>query len=402
MSRFLRLITVIEALNLISLIAPEVGEEMVPLTEAYDRVLAQDIRSDVDIPGFKRSVKDGFAVFSADALKATESRPVVLNPVAKVVMGRENPSISIEKGQCAYIPTGGAVPDGADAVIMLEYCQDLGNRILVNRPVSPGENIILADEDFADEEIVLTAGRKLKVQDIGVLAAVGSASVPVRKRPVIGIISTGIELVKPDQQPAPGEIRDVNSYLCGAFITRQGGIPRYLGIIRDNPEELKTLLKSAISECDAILITGGSSKDDRDITAGVIKSLGKVLAHGIALAPGKPTIIGQISEKPIIGVPGHPASTFVVLTVFITPLIHAMTQCTNWQKQAIKAVVRENIPSERGREEYVRVQLCGEEAIPIFGKSGLLNTLIRSDGIIRIAPGSEGIESWTDVEVSLW
>ncbi|NMA88436.1 MAG: molybdopterin molybdotransferase MoeA [Methanoculleus bourgensis] len=402
MTGFLRLISVIEAIHIINRISPAVGTEYVPLTAAYGRVLAEDVQADTDIPGFDRSVKDGFAVNSADTVRASEAAPVPLTRVGRVAMGRGGNGLAIRPGECAYIPTGGALPKGADAVVMLEYCQDLGETVLAGRQVSPGENIIRADEDYARGEGVLAAGKLLMVQDIGVLAAVGVSRVAVRKRPVIGIVPTGVELVPPDQVPDAGEVRDVNSYLCGAFVEEMGGVPRYYDIVRDDRAELAALLSSALDECDAFLITGGSSKDDRDITADVIGLLGEVLAHGMALAPGKPTIIGKIGHAPVIGIPGHPASTRVVLAVLAAPLLQSLSGCTGRREAKQKAILTRNIPSERGREEYVRVKLLGDEAVPLFGKSGLLNTLVESDGLIRILQGCEGLEAGSEVDVTLW
>jgi molybdopterin molybdotransferase len=402
MSQFFRLISVLEAINLIGRIAPTVETEYIPLTEACGRVLAEDILADTDIPGFARSVKDGYAVIAEDTAQASESIPVPLAKTICITMGKMGNGSTIKPGQCAYIPTGAVLPVGADAVVMLEYCQDLDGIVLVSRPVSSGENIICADEDYARGEGVLTAGKCLKIQDVGVLAAVGAQQVPVKRKPVIGIISTGIELVPPDQIPMAGDVRDVNSYLCGAFVQEKGGIPRYYGIVRDDPGELKTTLTYAVSECDSILVSGGSSKDKRDITAGVIGDLGEIFAHGIALAPGKPTIIGRIGQTPVIGIPGHPASTMIVLTVLVSYLLRALTGCLSQQETKLMAVLTHNVPSERGREEYVRVRLIGNEAVPLFGKSGLLNTLVQSDGIIRIMPGCEGLEAFSEVEVMRW
>ncbi|MDN7024592.1 molybdopterin molybdotransferase MoeA [Methanoculleus sp. FWC-SCC1] len=401
MSQFFRLISVLDALNLLSRIAPEMDTEYVLLTEARGRVLSEDIQADINIPGFDRSIKDGFAVVAQETSQATESAPVVFTAVQRVSMGQQGRG-AIRRGECAYVPTGGMLPRGADAVVMSEYCQNLGDKVLVTRPVASGENILFQDEDFRKGEGVLTAGKLLKVQDIGVLAAVGALLVPVRLRPTIGIISTGVELVTPDRTPAFGEVRDVNTYLCGAFVEERGGIPKYYGIVKDDAEDLRAALERAASECDSILISGGSSKDDRDITARVIAELGEVLAHGIALAPGKPTIIGRIGRVPVIGVPGHPAAAFIVLTLLGGHLMHALTRCLTG-KDPVKTVrLSQNVPSERGREEYIRVKILGEEAVPLFGKSGLLNTLVQSDGIVRIGPVCEGLETCDEVEVLLW
>ncbi len=402
MSQFFRLISVLDALNLISRITPEMDTEYVLLTEARGRVLSEDIQADINIPGFDRSIKDGYAVVAQDTSQATESAPVVFASAQRVSMGQQQGRGAIRRGECAYVPTGGMLPRGADAVVMTEYCQNLGDRVLITRPVAPGENILFQDEDFRKGEGVLTAGRLLKVQDIGVLAAVGALLVPVRLRPTIGIISTGVELVTPDRTPAFGEVRDVNTYLCGAFVEERGGIPKYYGIVKDNTEDLRAALERAALECDAVLVSGGSSKDDRDITAGAIAELGDVFAHGIALAPGKPTIIGRIAKAPVIGIPGHPAAAFIVLTLLGGHLMHTLTRCLTNTESTKKVRLSQNVPSERGREEYVRVKVLGGEAVPLFGKSGLLNTLVQSDGLVRIGPVCEGLETSDEVEVVLW
>lgn len=219
--------------------------------------------------------------------------------------------------------------------------------------------------------------------------------------PRIGIISTGNELVPVVETPGPGEVRDANSYLAGAFVTERGCHPVYFGIVRDDRAVLKRAISSALERCDAILVSGGSSKDERDNTAAVIAELGEVLVHGIALAPGKPTIIGTARERPVIGLPGHPASAYVVLVAIVDHLLAAMRQ-TTVSRRTVRARLTQNIPSTRGREDYVRVSLSGGEATPVFGKSGLLNTLVQSEGLVRIPASSEGFEVGEDVEVILW
>jgi molybdopterin molybdotransferase len=317
-------------------------------------------------------------------------------------MGQQDAKIAIGPGVCAYIPTGGVLPAGSDAVVMVEYTDEAGDMVLVKKAVSHGENVLLRDEDFRQGEIVFSAGRRISPQDAGVLAACGCAAVMVAKKPVVGIISTGNELVPVTAVPGPGQVRDANASMLAAYLTEYGCLPRLYGIIPDERQAFEEVLARAIPECDVVLLSGGSSKDDRDMTAAVIAALGEVLVHGIAIAPGKPTIIGRIRGKPVFGLPGHPASAFVVLIAIVRPLLDRMLGIPRPLQRTERATLSINIPSQRGREEYVRVTVENGIATPLFGKSGLLNTLIRSNGLIRIPAGSEGLEQGSTVEVILW
>jgi molybdopterin molybdotransferase len=308
----------------------------------------------------------------------------------------------VSPGQCVYVPTGAVLPEGADAVAMIEYAEQVGDEVLVRRPVAYGENVLFRDEDFTKGAAVLAKGRRLSPQDVGVLAAAGCTSVPVVQVPVIGIISTGNELVPAGEVPAPGQIRDANSHLCAAFVRERGCRPRHYGIVRDERDAFRSVMERAVAECDAVLISGGSSKDDRDMAAAVIGELGEVLVHGIAIAPGKPTIIGRSCGKPVIGLPGHPASAFIVLLVVVSHLLAVLCGEAGVKFRRHTAVLAANVPSSKGREDYVRVRLDGDRAVPVFGKSGLLNTLVQSDGVIRVPAGAEGFEEGTTVEVILW
>ena len=400
MSLFLEVVAVSEAVAAVRRIAPPPGREEVPLEDALHRVLVQDVRADVDIPGFNRSTVDGYGVAAAETTGASEAIPAMLQCRGRVGMGSADPG-SVSPGSCHYVPTGGALPEGADAAVMIEHTEQIGDDILVHRPVAPGENVVLRGEDFQAGEVVLSRGRVLSPRDIGVAAAVGADRVVVAKVPKIGIISTGNELVPVAVTPGPGEVRDANSYLAGAFVTERGCHPVYFGIVRDDRAVLAQAVSSALDRCDAVLVSGGSSKDERDNTAAVIAELGEVLVHGIALAPGKPTIIGTARGKPVIGLPGHPASAFVVLTAIVDHLLAAMLD-TAVSRRTVRARLNQNVPSARGREDYVRVSVRGGEATPVFGKSGLLNTLVQSEGLVRVPASSEGLEVGEEVEVILW
>jgi molybdopterin molybdotransferase len=401
MSLFLKVVSVSKAIEEIRNLALRCSSEPIPLIEALHRILAEDVLADVDIPGFTRSVVDGYAVRYADTTGSSDTIPSILPLRGSVAMGA-SVGDSLRSGECIYIPTGGILPEGADAVIMIEYTEKIGKEILVKKPVAHGENVLFYNEDFSLGDTVCKKGKRLSPQDIGVLAAAGCMDVPVVTIPRIGILSTGNELVPVNIQPLPGQVRDVNSYVVASFVREQGCTPVIYGIVPDDRNALRSALSKATAECDAVLISGGSSKDDRDMVAAIIRDMGEVLIHGIAIAPGKPTIIGRCGNKPVIGLPGHPASAFIVLVVIVCHLFAGMTGDRESRVRSVQARLDQNVPSSRGREDYVRVILHDGIATPLFGKSGLLNTLIKSNGIIRIPAQSEGLETGTLVEVMVW
>jgi molybdopterin molybdotransferase len=401
MSLFLQVISVSKAIEEIRNLAAVCGQEQVPLRDALHRILAQDVRADVDIPGFTRSVVDGYAVRSTETMGSSDAIPSILALGGRVAMGA-SAGKNLQPGECIYVPTGGVLPAGADAVVMIEYAEQIGDEILIKKSVAYGENVLLYNEDFSKGEPVLQRGKRLSAQDIGVLAAAGCGDVPVVRMPKIGILSTGNELVPVTARPQAGQVRDVNSYVIAATVRDWGCFPAFYGIVRDEREALGTGISKAAAECDVVLISGGSSKDDRDMVAAIIAERGRILVHGIAIAPGKPTIIGQCNGKPVIGLPGHPASAFIVLIAIIRHLITAMTGEKGSGVRTLQATLGQNVPSAKGREDYVRVTVNDGVAIPLFGKSGLLNTLVRSTGVVRVPAESEGLETGTLVEVILW
>jgi molybdopterin molybdotransferase len=401
MSLFFRTISVDEAREIARQLGSPAGTEEVPLEKAAGRVLASQVKADLDIPGFSRSVVDGYALAATDTVGASDAIPAMLALAGRVSMGVQD-NLAVRPGECAYVPTGGALPAGTNAVAMIEYSESLGDQVLIKKPVAPGENVVGRGEDFSAGTAVLNPGRHLSPQDTGVLAAVGCAVVTVRRKPLVGVISTGNELVPVDSKPGPGEVRDVNSYLCASFLASRGCTPRIYGITRDDRESLRVVLKKAVNECDAVFISGGSSKDDRDMSADLIREIGEVLAHGVAIAPGKPTILGKAGGKPVIGLPGHPASAFMVLLVIGNAALQGLLGEDKIKSCTVRARLARNIPSTKGREDYVRVIVKDGLADPLFGKSGLLNTLVRSDGIVRIPAGREGLEVNEEVEVILW
>lgn len=389
-------------------ITPVNKSEEVSIEDAYGRVLAEDILSPENLPGFDRSTVDGFAVISSDTFGATESMPVYLEVKGEIMMGEE-PSIKLKKGKTVRIATGGMLPDGADSVVMFEHVQFIDERLIeVFKPVAPGENVISSDEDIRKGELVLEKGHRLRPQDVAALAAIGITRVKVYKKPIVSIISTGDEIIPPDSPIRPGKVRDVNSFNLAGLIAISGGVAVKKGIFRDVYEEIFRVLKESLSESDMVIITGGSSVGVRDLTETVINSLGSpgVLFHGINLKPGKPTIGAVIGGIPVMGLPGHPAAVTVCFELFVEPLIRLLSgerRREFSEKASITAKLAKNISSTQGREEHVRVRLEERDgelwAIPILGKSGLIRTLVLADGKIIIPSHLRGIESGQEVEV---
>jgi len=382
-------------------------EEWVNLTDALYRITAVDIAAQENVPGFDRSSVDGFAVMAADTFGSSDSMPAQLKLSGEVKMG-EKPGFAIKAGHAAYIPTGGELPQNADAVVMVEYTENLHDGyIYVNKPVAPGNNVVLKGDDTRCGDLVIMAGRRLKPQNIGVMAALGINRVRVRRKLKAAVISTGNEIVSPDERPAGSQVRDVNTYTLYSGLCAFGAQPVTYGIIKDDYETIRKTVGKALDECDIVLVSGGSSVGTMDETHRVIDSLGKpgVLVHGIAVKPGKPTIIGKIGGKAVVGLPGHPASAYVIFRVFVYKLMEVMQGSSAENETSVKAYMKVNYPSNNGREEFLPVKLerVGDRlaAQPFFSKSGLITFLSSADGLVRIKRGREGLNAGEEVEVVL-
>ena len=386
--------------------------DSVPLLESLGRRLALEARAAEDVPGFDRSAMDGYAVRARDTYGATESLPSYVDVCGEVLMGQA-PRGEVGVGQAWRIATGGMLPPGADAVVMVEYTEELDSRTIgVTRPVAPGENVVRRGEDIAAGQIALPAEHRIRPQDLGLLSAVGITAVQVASAARVGIISTGDELVGPEETPGPAQVRDINSYALYGAVKGCGGEPRLYGIVKDRNEELKATLGRALEENDMVLLSGGSSVGTRDIASGVIDSMGEpgVLFHGISVKPGKPTVGAVVGSKPVFGLPGHPASAMVVFELLVAPLVrHGRYPSAGEEALAgfpLRAVITRNLRSAAGREDYIRVKLTYEEgrflAEPVLGKSGLIGTMVKADGLARIPSGKEGVEAGEIVEVKLF
>ena len=386
-------------------------EETLPLGLSSGRILSKGVLAPENLPGFSRSSMDGYAVQAKDTFGATESLPALLEVTGEVIMGQV-PNIVVASGQAVKISTGGMLPEGADGVTMVEYCAVLDeSSIEVSRAISPQENVIQHDDDFKKGSTVLEEGRMLRPQDLGVLAGLGLSRISVFRKPRVAIISTGDEVIPVDERPTPGQVRDINSYTLAAFCRRVGTEPIIMGLCKDHFEELKERVERGLREADTVLISGGSSVGTRDLTLKVFEAFDdmELLVHGISISPGKPTIIARVGSRAIWGLPGHTASAMVVAEVFLAPFLSHLQGEKNFPKKGyyeIEAKLGRNIESASGREDYFRVKLKkqGGEWIaePIFGKSGLISTLVEADGLLRVERNLEGLYQDQRVKVMVF
>jgi len=386
---------------------PQAETQDVPLSDAAGRVLAEDIDADVDLPDFMRSTMDGYAVRASSTFGASEANPAYISVIGSVIMG-ESPPFTIEPGQAAEISTGGMLPDGADSVIMIEHTEAVDDiSIEVYRSVAPGQNILEKSEDIAKNTVLVSSGKRLRAQETGLLAAFGQKNVRVYKKPTIGIISTGDEIVPIDETPGHGQIRDINMYTLSGLVKNAGADPVNFGIVRDDFDDLLEKCTLALDKTDMVLISGGSSVGTRDFTIEVLTALPhtQVLVHGISISPGKPTILARSHRQAIWGLPGQVVSAMVVFEVVIKPFIEQISGLSLKYKKNFKLPARlsRNISSSQGRADYIRVRLNEKNGVlwaePILGKSGLINTMVKADGLIAIGVNTEGLDKGAKVEV---
>lgn len=422
MSEFLRLVPPGEARSLLlsNIASPLADGESVETSHALHRVAAEDVLAPHALPDFPRSTVDGYAVRARDTFGASPSLPAYLVLAGEVAMGAA-PRIALEAGQCGLIHTGGMVPTGADAVAMLENAQTvrsdgesgpLTDEIEILRAVAPGENVIAVGEDVLAGQTVIPRGMRLRPQEIGGLMALGITSVRAARKPRVGLISSGDEIVDPRTKPLPGQVRDVNASSLSALVSESGGDPVFCGVVADEPGRAEAAARKALAECDIVVITAGSSASTRDLTATAIASLGSpgVLVHGVNIRPGKPTILGVCDGKAVIGLPGNPVSALVIARLFLLPVIESLLGLQAADRRAsITARLAVNLASQTGREDWWPVRLQEDSAHPkvwlaepIFGRSNLIFNLVSAHGLIRIAPERNGLSAGEIVDVELF
>lgn len=393
--------------KILSLIPNGFSSERLKLHECYGRVTSSDIISPEHLPAFSRSTVDGYAVNSLDTFGAKELSPVYLTIKNEILMGQEA-NFTLMRGEAAIIPTGGMLPPGADAVVMLEDVQLVDKHTIeVLKSVAPNENVVQKGEDIKKGDKILPKGHKLRYQDIGALAGVGIKEVDVYRKVYVSIISTGDEIVPFDSPIKIGQIRDINSFTLTGLIKETGSVPINKGIFRDSYHEIKTAILNSLEDSDVILVSGGTSAGNKDMIADIINDISKpgVLFHGVAMKPGKPLIGGIINNKPIFGLPGHPAATIVCFNRFVRPVIEKLMGIVSEKNflKKITARLTKSIASSAGREDHIRVYLEKRNnelfATPILGKSGLISTLVKADGVLIIPCDVLGINEGEKVEV---
>jgi molybdopterin molybdotransferase len=381
--------------------------ESVSLPEAVGRVLGEDVVSQENLPDFARSTMDGFAVRATSTFGASEANPVYLTVNGAVQMG-ETPAFSVAPGEATRISTGGALPEGADSVVIIEHTEAIDETTIeVYKTVAPGQHVVRIGEDFTAGTRVLDRGQALRPQDIGIMAAFGKEFLSVYKRARVGIISTGDEVVSIRETPGPGKIRDINSYTLSAMVSEAGGIPVRYDIVKDDAGLLFDVCSNALFVSDMLLISGGSSVGTRDFTVEVLNRLpdARILVHGIPISPGKPTILASAGGLPIWGLPGHVVSAMVVFRAVVRPFLDQLNGISNRRQTVwpVPARMTRNVSSAQGRTDYIRVRMVRREdglwAEPILGKSGLLNTMIQADGLVAIDINTEGLDKGAQVMV---
>lgn len=390
-------------------VKPLLQSEIIDAPKALGRVLAADVSSPENLPGFDRSSMDGYAVRAKDTFAASEAHPVPLKLVGHVEMGQDATGVPpLQTGEARSISTGGMLAPGADAVVIIEEAELDGDTLSVFKPVAPGSAVIRAGEDLKQGETVLPAGQRIRAQDVGALLGVGLTRVAVVLQLHVGILSTGDELVPPEQKTALGQVRDINSYTTAAQVTSLGAQPVAYGIVPDQRQRLAEATAQALAECDAVLISGGSSVGVCDATVDILKHMGEVLVHGIRIAPGKPTIFALCGDKPVFGLPGNPASSLVVFQKFVAPVLLKRSGANHWHLHPpqVRATLSKNIPSARGRDDFVRVRLSETEsgvlAEPLYAHSNNISSMSKADGILVIPADREGFSRDERVVIELW
>ncbi len=386
---------------------PVAGVCVVDTAQALGRVVAAEIPATESLPAFPRSTMDGYSVRAADTYGASDGLPAWFTLVGEVPMGCA-PDVSLEVGEAAVAYTGGMLAGNADAVVMVEHTQAIeAQTIEVMRPVAPGENVAQPGEDVRADETALPAGHVIRPQDIGALLALGIERIEVAQKPRVGILSMGDEVVHPSAIPGPGQVRDINTYTVAGQITAAGGVAVPLGLVSDDYDEQLVAARQGLAQSDMLVLSAGSSVSARDRTVDIVAELGEPgpLVHGLALRPGKPAIVGLCDGKPVIGLPGNPVSAMVVSSLLVRPTVYRLMGCAETPPPAeLTAVLAQDIPSAAGREDYVPVRLVEgasgmPKAHPVWGKSGFIFTLVKSDGLVRVPADAGGIYAGETVQV---
>ncbi|AEK73912.1 molybdenum cofactor biosynthesis protein MoeA [Thermococcus sp. 4557] len=397
---FLKVVPLEKALEVINSFPLKPEIESVPLSEALGRILAEDVTSPINVPPFDRATVDGYAVRAEDTFMASESEPVRLRVVGEINAG-DTPTVELKPGESVYISTGAPLPEGADAVVQFEDVDREGEEVIIYKPAYPGLGVMKAGADIPKGKILLKRGTRLTFKDTALLSAVGIAEVPVFRKPRVAVISTGNEVVLPGRELRYGQIYDINGRAIADAVREPGGEAVFLGIARDNRESLKALIEKGIECCDMVILSGGASGGIRDLTSSIIEELGEVKIHGIAIQPGKPTIIGLINGKPVFGLPGYPTSCLTNFTLLVAPLLRRLLGRES-EIRKVKKKLAHKVFSVKGRRQFLPVRIEGEKALPILKGSGAVTSFVDADGFIEVPENVEILEAGEEVEVTFF
>src|SRR3990170_3847769 len=406
---FRKLLTLDEAQDAINrLELKALGAEETPLLSAHNRVLAEDVTSKLDIPPFDRSTVDGYAVKAKDTFGAEENQSVLLRVCGVVSIG-ELPRISVSAGQAAEIVTGAPIPEGSDAVVMVEDTERTGDELHVFSAVTKGENVMKRGSDIKKGETVLKAGQVLSSREIGVLAALGAAYAKVHEVPQVAVLSTGGEVTEPGKELPPGKIYDINAYSLSAAVLESGGNPICMGVAPDDPTEMREALQHALECADVVITSGGVSVGPKDITPQTVDSLGKpgLIFSGIAVKSGKPTTMALIGRKPVFALPGHPTSALLMFQLLVRPVIWRLAGMVRKEGSTVKAVAGRRMFSAKGRRTFVMVTLRKDKNGLVAetvetSASGAITTLAKAEGYVEIPENQQFVDKDEQVEVTLF
>lgn len=403
---FFKTLTLPEVLKELTSASHDDFVEEVPLLESLGRIAATDFIAEFDMPMFDRSTVDGYAIKSKESLGASESIPSFFTLVGESKMG-ESIDQTLNSGEAIYVPTGGMLPPGADAMVMIEYTEKMDEQtLLVYKPSPPGADISYRGDDLSEGDLVVKSGRKIDAYDIGMLSGAGFEYVSVFKPLKVTVISTGDEVKDLNEKLNFGQIYDVNGYTVSARLKELGCQVVSKVLVKDNYDALKAEVARGLEISDLVLLSGGSSVGTRDFTSKVIESFdeSQMITHGVAIKPGKPTIVGRVGKKFVIGLPGHPASALIIFNAIVQPLILNYANRT-FEAFKIKATLLENVHAAPGKDTFQMVHLNreGDEwtCMPIYAKSGMMSLLANASGYIHISNEKEGLLKGSIVEVSL-
>ena len=375
--------------------------EYVNLLDSHKRVLNKDIFSNMDVPPFDKTTKDGFAVCCEDTFNASEENDIVLTLLEHIDAGH-NPKQEVKPGFCSLINTGAPIPPGADSIVMVEYTQRQDDEVHIFKPCHPGQDIVKKGSDIKEGELLIKKDTLISSDKIGALSALGLTKIPVRKQLKVSIISTGRELAEIGSELKPGEIYDINSYALQSAVKSCGAEPVWLGVVPDDYESLKNVLVEALETSDIVLTSGSTSAGTGDVLKDVLDELGDVLVHGISVKPGKPTIVGAVNDKMVVGLPGNPVAALMIFEIFLAPLLCKISKLNKNSDTLVKYPLKRRFYSSKGRQEYAMVKIENDEVYPIFKDSGAIVGLSQASGYITIPKNVEMITENTMVTVHLF